>query len=696
MRILTSLVAACSLAVPVAAQFTLVTPDGYANAEGGANNAFPWNRGASSTRIQFITDSSHFTNQGVNFPVLISQLRYRADAVAATTSWAGGSWPQVRIDMATCPVDHTAVSATFASNLGPDLATVHNGPVTVLGGTGQGVGVPGIWYITIPVTPFVYDPNLGDLVVDIYQDGTGWTGTSRAADHVSTGTPPANGSRVYNTAAGALTATTGTVGLSYQAVTEFTYVPANGLYSAFTANVTSGTSPLTVNFTDQTFTSTPGGVTSWAWDFDGDNVVDSTQQNPTFVYNGCGNFNVSLTTTDGAFPASTLTRTAYIRTDDISASFTSQVIGPLLVQFNDTSSPAATAWAWDLNGDNIVDSTAPNPAFAYANGNPVNVTLTATRNCKTNTITTTIVPLQQLTTTLTPNNSVGAPATLYFNLDITNPLGVSIGSFDSISTTLSTAFTVDWYLKIGGYAGFELNPAPWTLVGTANGTSNPVSGAPSNAAFAQPLYLPAGSYGVALRYVGITPRYLTLTGLTPYANGDLTLTAGAASLSTAGAFTGTNLNSPRAWAGTIYYDTHNVSGAAGHGFFGPGCAGSLPASHQTYITRPVIGGTLSVAIDNLPFDLGVMVVGLSNSISGLGPLPLDLGLIGAPGCPLRVSPDGTATVVGAGNTATWSFPIPNTATLSGLLLYNQMAVLDPAANAFGFVTGDAAGWVLGN
>ena len=40
-------------------------------------------------------------------------------------------------------------------------------------------------------------------------------------------------------------------------------------------------SPLLVQFTDTTFTSDPGGVTSWAWDLDGDNVVDSTQQNMT-------------------------------------------------------------------------------------------------------------------------------------------------------------------------------------------------------------------------------------------------------------------------------------------------------------------------------------------------------------------------------------------------------------------------------
>jgi PKD repeat protein len=496
---------------------------------------------------------------------------------------------------------------------------------------------------------------------------------------------------------GALTATTGTVALNYAPVTEFTYNPANGLYSAFTANVTSGVSPLTVNFTDQTFTSAPGGITSWAWDFDGDNVIDSNAQNPSFTYTTCGNFNVTLTTTDGVNPPSTLTKTAYIKTDEITANFTYAVVGPLTVQFTDTSSPAATSWAWDLNGDSIVDSNLQNPVWVYPNTNLVNVTLTATRNCKTSTVTKPIVPAQTLTTNLAANNGGASLWTVYYNLNVLNPAGVNISAFDSISSTVGTAFTVDVYLKQGGYSGNEYVAAPWTKVGTASGTSNTIANQPSYAQFAQVVHIPAGSYGVAMRYIGIAPRYLTVGTLTTYANSDLSLTAGSSAVTTVGPFQGTSttVNSPRAWSGTLYYGTHNVTGLAGHGFFGQGCAGTLPISHQQYVTPPQLGGTLSINCDNLPFGIGVMVVGTSNTISGFGPLPVDLGIVGAPGCPLRVSVDGTDTVVGAGTTATWNFAIPNVLALNGLLFYNQLAVLDPAANPFGLVVGDAAGWVLG-
>ncbi|MFN9706850.1 MAG: hypothetical protein ACK595_18795, partial [Planctomycetota bacterium] len=41
-----------------------------------------------------------------------------------------------------------------------------------------------------------------------------------------------------------------------------------------------GASPLTVHFTSTSVRSAPGGITGYAWDFDGDTVVDSTLPNP--------------------------------------------------------------------------------------------------------------------------------------------------------------------------------------------------------------------------------------------------------------------------------------------------------------------------------------------------------------------------------------------------------------------------------
>ena len=191
---------------------------------------------------------------------------------------------------------------------------------------------------------------------------------------------------------------------------------------------------------------------------------------------------------------------------------------------------------------------------------------------------------------------------------------------------------------------------------------------------------------------------MTVAALTTVGNGDLSLTLGSAAATTVGPFQGTTtvVNTPRMWSGTLYYDTNNVSGLAGYGWFGPGCAGTLGISSVANTNEPVIGTTLQTNVDNLEFGVAVMVIGISNTLSGGAiPLPLDLGILGAPGCNLRVSLDATEALIGAGSTVPWSFVIPNVPSLNGALLFNQAAPLS-STNAFGFVTSHAYGWVVGN
>jgi hypothetical protein len=68
----------------------------------------------------------------------------------------------------------------------------------------------------------------------------------------------------------------------------------SALDAEFTADPTTGTAPLTVQFTDQS----TGDITSWAWDFDNDGKVDSNEQNPSHTYNTTGSYTVSLKVTD--------------------------------------------------------------------------------------------------------------------------------------------------------------------------------------------------------------------------------------------------------------------------------------------------------------------------------------------------------------------------------------------------------------
>jgi PKD repeat protein len=698
--------AASLLASVASAQFTLVTPNGLANTEGDSNNSIPWNRGTASTRIQYVVDSSHFTSQGVTYPIVISKLRYRADSAPATSSWAGGSWPNVRIDMASCPLDHAAASTTFAGNLGPDLTTVLNGPVTVSPGAGNGVATPGPWYLTIPLTtPFQYDPSLGnDLTVDIYLDGNGWTGTSTNFDQVANlGPAPALGSRIYSIQPNALTAPTGTFNANTGAVTEFSYVPATGLYAIFDANVTGGASPLAVTFLNSSYSSAPGGILSYAWDFDGDAVIDSTAANPSFVYTSCGTYTVSLTVTDASHAPNTMTRTAYISTDVVTPSFTTSFVAPGVMQFTDTSSPTPTSWAWDFDGDSIVDSTQQNPVAQLPTCSRQTVSLTVSRLCKGPFTVTRSVVLSpnQFTTTLAGSNglnTVGAGNT--FDIVVTNPAGITICALELCPATanpLGTPLgcTVWITASPGGYLANHTNAAVWRQVATGTGTfagGTLAAPVPVAMTLSNPIHIPAGTFGMAVHMTtGSGLAYNFAAAPFTWSGPDFDIVTGNAKT---GPFVATATAS-RGFNGRFHYSTPTVGSLGGYGYFGAGCAGTLGITHVINSTQPVIGTALDTSLDNLELGIAVMVVGLSNTVSGGSiPLPLDLGSLGAPGCPLRVSLDVTDTVVGAGTTASWSLAIPNNPLLLGFRLYSQAAPLS-SSNAFGFVTSDAYAWSVG-
>ncbi len=84
---------------------------------------------------------------------------------------------------------------------------------------------------------------------------------------------------------------------------EFDYLPLVSMSSSqnsviptanFTASVTNGTAPLVVKFTDLS-----KNAVVWNWDFDNDGTLDSTEQNPVYVYRTQGNYTVNLTASNG-------------------------------------------------------------------------------------------------------------------------------------------------------------------------------------------------------------------------------------------------------------------------------------------------------------------------------------------------------------------------------------------------------------
>ncbi len=88
------------------------------------------------------------------------------------------------------------------------------------------------------------------------------------------------------------------------------YITDSSPTADFTGTPTSGPVNLLVNFTDNS--SGYDQPLSYEWDFDNDDIVDSTIQNPSYTYSSPGTYTVKLTVTDSDGSTSTLTRTNYI------------------------------------------------------------------------------------------------------------------------------------------------------------------------------------------------------------------------------------------------------------------------------------------------------------------------------------------------------------------------------------------------
>ena len=142
----------------------------------------------------------------------------------------------------------------------------------------------------------------------------------------------------------------------------------------FTANVTSGTAPLVVQFND----TSENSPTIWSWKF-GDGGK-STEQNPVHVFKDPGTYAASLTAENSA-GKDTVKKTDYISVAAVSgpvASFTASTTSgkaPLTVRFNDTSSNNPTSWLWSF-GDSGT-STEKNPTHTFTDMGTYTVSLTA-------------------------------------------------------------------------------------------------------------------------------------------------------------------------------------------------------------------------------------------------------------------------------------------------------------------------------
>ncbi|HEX5050882.1 MAG TPA: PKD domain-containing protein [Planctomycetota bacterium] len=204
----------------------------------------------------------------------------------------------------------------------------------------------------------------------------------------------------------------------------------------FSASVASGVAPLSVTFTDLS-TQSP---TSWQWDFDNDGTVDSTEQNPTHVYNTPGTFSVRLVATNEVGSVEVVKTNLLQVFAPVVANFSrtpSSGIAPFSVSFTDLTTGSPTAWEWDFDGDGLVDSTQQNPTFNYTVAAVYDVTLTATGPGGTNSFT--------FVNCVTVNGAVSA------SFNISAPSGYTTSGINFTDTSTGTISSWAW--------DFDNNPA---------------------------------------------------------------------------------------------------------------------------------------------------------------------------------------------------------------------------------------------
>ncbi|MFT4152201.1 PKD domain-containing protein [Parafilimonas sp.] len=136
----------------------------------------------------------------------------------------------------------------------------------------------------------------------------------------------------------------------------------------FTASPTDACASASIQFTD----ASTGDISEWIWNF-GDGET-SLEQNPLYVYDTIGYFNVSLVV--GKYKCyDTIVKKAYIHTTPPVAGYNIiyDCSTPYLYRFKDTSA-GATTWLWDF-GDGAT-STTQNPSHTYSATGTFYVTLT--------------------------------------------------------------------------------------------------------------------------------------------------------------------------------------------------------------------------------------------------------------------------------------------------------------------------------
>ena len=323
-------------------------------------------------------------------PATADNVTQTATVTATPTLTATPTSTSTTLPVTTTTVATTTTPATTQTTIIPTTTPTTTVPVITVTTTTTTTPIPTTTGPQIPVAGFSSSPVSGTAPLTVqFTDTSSNTPTSWnwsfGDGNTSTDENP---SYTYVTAGTYTVSLTATNTAGDNVDTQSDLITVNAALTLpvadFSQSASSGTTPLTIQFTDDS-TNSP---ISWSWSFGDGNT--STDENPSYTYVTAGSYTVSLTATNAEGSNSTTVADDVTVTEGTSvipvASFTeSETAGnaPLTIQFTDESYNSPTSWTWNF-GDGGT-STVENPAYTYANPGSYSVILTATNAAGTNT-----------------------------------------------------------------------------------------------------------------------------------------------------------------------------------------------------------------------------------------------------------------------------------------------------------------------
>ncbi|MBI3518144.1 MAG: gliding motility-associated C-terminal domain-containing protein [Bacteroidetes bacterium] len=280
----------------------------------GSNYTYSWTGSGITTPAN---NASVSVNAGGNYDVTVTNSDNGCSGIASVVVTTSGALPTATITPA------SAIQIINCANPTVSL-TVNTNPssnVTYSWSTGSNtqnanVSAPGVISVTIQNT------SNGCLATTAYTVGSNTTPPSVSVNNpvipcgsttvaLSAGTTASNASYSWTTSgtgtllSGANTSSPIAGSVGQYTVTVFdndngcsntgvSTVTSGGINAAFTANPTSGTAPLAVNFSNQS----AGVGNTYSWNFGDTNNNTSALTNPDHTYNATGTYVVTLTVTD--------------------------------------------------------------------------------------------------------------------------------------------------------------------------------------------------------------------------------------------------------------------------------------------------------------------------------------------------------------------------------------------------------------